>query len=267
VTSHKTEAAHAEFDAVIADQRVVTGLRETAPSSYATASEFWRVPMSATHLSERMKELVLLAMHATSTALNADAIARHVDRALNAGASPDEIVDVLLTITAGANHALYWSVPILEDELAAAGVEEPSPPVPSDILAGIKADFEAARGFWNPDREHLIRLMPEYFATLNAVSTETWKNGPLSTLEREFICIAIDCTVTHQYEPGLRRHIRNAIKHGATRDQILHVFQLAALLGLEGYVLGSRALFPPAAGGRHTDESRHDPRSTRSPVT
>ncbi|HEX3678628.1 MAG TPA: carboxymuconolactone decarboxylase family protein, partial [Galbitalea sp.] len=75
---------------------------------------------------------------------------------------------------------------------------------------------------------------------------ESWKNGPLSAKEREFICIAIDCTVTHSYEPGLRRHIRNALSHGATREEILQIFQLAALLGLEGYILGARALFTAA---------------------
>jgi alkylhydroperoxidase/carboxymuconolactone decarboxylase family protein YurZ len=47
----------------------------------------------------------------------------------------------------------------------------------------------------------------------------------------------------HVYETGLRRHIRNAIGRGATRAEILQVFQLAALLGLEGYVIGARALF------------------------
>ena len=86
--------------------------------------------------------------------------------------------------------------------------------------------------------------MPDYFKVLNGMSTDSWKNGSLSAKEREFVCIAIDCTVTHNYEQGLRLHIRNALGRGATRDEILQIFQLAALVGLEGYVLGGRALSP-----------------------
>ena len=115
--------------------------------------------------------------------------------------------------------------------------------VPTADYEAIKSDFLSARGFWNADRERFARLMPRYFVALNAMSTESWKNGALSRKEREFICIAIDCTVTHNYEPGLRLHIRNALKCGATREEILQIFQLAALVGVEGYVLGAEMLF------------------------
>jgi len=35
---------------------------------------------------------------------------------------------------------------------------------------------------------------------------------------------------------------------GASRQEILEVFQLAAVTGLEGYLLGAAALYPPAVG-------------------
>jgi alkylhydroperoxidase/carboxymuconolactone decarboxylase family protein YurZ len=182
-------------------------------------------------------------MHASATSLNVEAVERHIKRATAAGATPEEIVDVLITIVALANHALYFSVPILQEELARRGQD-------SDGAVGFDAAFEEAkrafiesRGFWNSDREAIARLMPAYYQALDAVSTESWNNGPLTSKEREFICIGIDCTVTHNYEPGLRRHIRNALDLGATRDEILEIFQLAGLLGLEGYVLGAKYLF------------------------
>jgi alkylhydroperoxidase/carboxymuconolactone decarboxylase family protein YurZ len=75
------------------------------------------------------------------------------------------------------------------------------------------------------------------------MSTESWKSGALTAKEREFVCIGINCTVTHIYEPGLRRHIRKALGYGATREEICEIFQLAAVLGLEGYVIGAAALF------------------------
>jgi alkylhydroperoxidase/carboxymuconolactone decarboxylase family protein YurZ len=236
----------ASLEAVISDAAVVPPLRAASPTSFTAASEFWRALMEGGHLSSRMKELVLLAMHATATALNVDALERHIDRARGAGATDQDMIDVLITIVAVANHALYFSVPILEEELQAAGIVEAHTSDPNSEFEATKEEFVAARGFWNPDRDKLARLMPDYFRALNGISTESWKNGPLSAKEREFICIAVDCTVTHNYEQGLRSHIRNALRHGATREEILEIFQLAAMIGLEGYILGARALFSAA---------------------
>ena len=90
-------------------------------------------------------------------------------------------------------------------------------------------------------------MMPEYFAGLAQLTMKPWKNGALTGKERELICIAIDCTVTHMFEPGLAIHIRQALQKGASRQEILEVFQLAAVTGLEGYILGAEALYPHAS--------------------
>ena len=39
------------------------------------------------------------------------------------------------------------------------------------------------------------------------------------------IYIAIDASTTHMYEPGLKVHIRNALKYGATKAEIMEVYQ------------------------------------------
>lgn len=242
--SATTDRQLSSFEEVFPDRAAASRLRDAAPTLFATASEFWRVPLEAGYLSPRLCELLLLAMHGTPTAVNEEGLGRHVDRARSAGATDADIADVLFTISAVANHALYFSVPILEEELRAAGIDDDADrPLPGDYES-TKRDFVSARGFWNADRERFARLMPAYFKVLNGMSTDSWKNGSLSAKEREFVCIAIDCTVTHNYEPGLRLHIRNALGRGATRDEILQIFQLAALVGLEGYVLGAQTLFP-----------------------
>jgi alkylhydroperoxidase/carboxymuconolactone decarboxylase family protein YurZ len=227
---------------LIADKAVVDCLREASPTSFDAASGFWRVPLEGPNLTPRMKELILLAMHAAATSLNVEAMERHVMRARRAGATPGDIVDVLLTIVGLANHALYFSVPILEEEMTAAGRADELGAPPGETFEEAKRLFVEARGFWNSDREALARLMPDYFQALTRISTDSWQNGPLTLKEREFICIGIDCTVTHNYEPGLRVHIRKALQQGASRDEILEIFELAALLGLEGYVIAGRAL-------------------------
>jgi len=230
------------FEQLLRDPDVVDAVRAVSPSLYAAASEFWRAATGG-HLPARTKELVLLAMHATATALNVHAIRRQIDRALHAGATEAEILDVLITIVSVANHALYTTVPILVEELEAAGIKADLSPLEEHEFQATKEEFIASRGFWNLDREQLTRMMPDYYRALSKMSTESWKSGALTAKEREFVCIGIDCTVTHVYEPGLRRHVREALGHGATREEICEIFQLAALLGLEGFVIGATALF------------------------
>jgi alkylhydroperoxidase/carboxymuconolactone decarboxylase family protein YurZ len=190
-----------------------------------------------------MKELVLVALHATVTSLNAEGTRRHVRRALDAGATASDVLDVVLTIVGTANHALYFAVPVLMRELKAAGREDAEPPPVSARTQEIKEEFIRTRGVWNEQRDVIVQTMPEYFAALSKVATASWKDGSLTRKERELVCIAIDCTVTHMFEPGLVLHIRCALEHGATRQEILDVFQLAALTGLETYVQAAEALF------------------------
>ena len=240
----RRESTASAFDTVFADVGTSTAVRSTSPHFYKTVEDFWNAPMLDGPLTPRMRELVLLAMHGTSTALNSEAIARHVHRAHEAGATPGEIFDVLVTIAAAANHALYFSVPILEDELDAAGMEDlaQTDGTAEVDLNRMREDFINARGFWNENRESLARVMPTYFAALHELSTATWKHGELDTKEREFICVAIDCSVTHMFESGLRSHVRNALKLGATKNEILQIFQLSGLLGLEGLILAGRSI-------------------------
>ena len=44
--------------------------------------------------------------------------------------------------------------------------------------------------------------------------------------------IAINAATTHLYGPGVRRHIKNAIRLGATREELLEVIQLTTIMGI-----------------------------------
>lgn len=237
----------ADIAQVFSRPEVAQCLKQLAPGLFGAASGFWRSALSAPVLSPRMKELVLLALHATATAVDSEGIRRHITRALAAGASEHDIFDVLVTITGIPNHALYWAVPVLVREL---GLAEGDLPALTPEVQAIKDEMVRARGFWNPQRDIVARLMPSYFAALSQVATQPWKNGALTEKERELVCIAIDVSVTHMYEPGLVIHLRQAMQKGATRQEILEVFHLAAMTGLEGFILGAEALYgadPPSA--------------------
>ena len=233
----------ASLAAVFNDNEVARRLEQASPSIYEAADRFWRSAQAAPALTARMKELVQIALHATVTTLHAEGVRRHVRRALTAGATEQDVLDVLITIVGAANHALYFAVPVLMRELKAAKHPEAEAPAVTPESQAIKDEFIRTRGFWNEQRDIIVRAMPQYFAALSHLSTEPWKNGTLTEKERELVCIAIDCTVTHMFEPGLAIHIRHALEKGASRDEILEVFHLAAVTGLGGYILGAEALY------------------------
>lgn len=235
------------LDSAFSGHSVARHLRAATPTGFAAASGFWKAALDCKRLGPRLRELVLLALHASATSLDSEAIRRHVHRALDSGASQQDVLDVLLSIVGVSNHALYSAVPLLMNELKSMGHDEPLPE-PTPEAQAVKDDFISTRGFWNEQRDVLARCMPTYFVALSALSTEPWKNGSLTARERELIYIAIDSSVTHMYGPGLSLHIRRAIEAGASRDEILEVFQLVALIGMEGYILGADALYEPPAG-------------------
>ncbi len=117
----------------------------------------------------------------------------------------------------------------------------------------IKQDFIAARGYWSQAWDTLLDISPEYFAAYAKLSSVPWKNGTLSPKVREFIYIAIDSSTTHLYEPGLRVHIRNALKYGATREEIMEVYQLTSVLGVHTITSSVPILVEAAKAMGHAD--------------
>lgn len=49
---------------------------------------------------------------------------------------------------------------------------------------------------------------------------------------KELIYCAFDAASTHLYVPGLRLHMKQALGHGATPQEILAVLEIATLLSL-----------------------------------
>ena len=62
-----------------------------------------------------------------------------------------------------------------------------------------------------------------------------WPNAPKLV---EFLSIALDASVTHMYAPGTRRHIRAALKLGATVEEIMEVLKLCVAQGVSACCLG-----------------------------
>lgn len=68
------------------------------------------------------------------------------------------------------------------------------------------------------------------------------------------IRLNIDVTATHMYAPGVQRHVRECLRLGATRAEIMAVFKLAAVIGIHALALGVPMLESELAARGLADE-------------
>ena len=76
--------------------------------------------------------------------------------------------------------------------------------------------------------------------------------GHLSELDVELISVAVNASTTLMHEEALRVHIRNALALGATREQLLEVFELASVIGIHTVTMGMPILLDEANRRRAT---------------
>jgi alkylhydroperoxidase/carboxymuconolactone decarboxylase family protein YurZ len=119
--------------------------------------------------------------------------------------------------------------------------------------ASIKQAFIDARGYWSRGWDPLLDLAPDYFEAYAKLSSVPWTTGTLPPKIKELLYIAIDSSTTHMYEPGLRVHIRNALRHGATRDEIMEIYQLTSSIGVHTVTMGVPALLDAMRANGHPD--------------
>lgn len=88
------------------------------------------------------------------------------------------------------------------------------------------------KGDWNPLWDQMRELDPTFLEAYLRFRDVPHKNGPLPAKFKELVLVAINAATTHLYAPGVRRHVANALKAGATRAEILETIELVTVLGI-----------------------------------
>lgn len=117
----------------------------------------------------------------------------------------------------------------------------------------LRQRFEEARGYWNPFWDDLLDRDPDYFEAYIAFSAHPWRHGVLEPKIKELIYIAIDASTTHLHEAGLRQHLGNAIRYGATAEEIMEVLEITSGLGIQSCTVGMRILLEETGEPRLLD--------------
>jgi len=212
------------------------GMLELDPEFFEAYVAFSEVPWRSGPLEPKDKELIYVAIDASTTHLYEPGLRQHIRNALGHGATRAEIMEVFELTSVLGIHTCTLGVPVLMEELGTAG--QPVPRELTEEQRTLKDEFVAARGYWNEFWDGLLALDSEFFRAYLTFSGVPWKSGTLTPKLKELIYVAIDASTTHLYEPGLRQHIRNALGHGATRAEIMEVFELTSVLGIHTCTLG-----------------------------
>lgn len=191
------------------------------------------VPARKGALDEKIQHLIRLAVAANATHMYVPALRRHIRRALAAGASPAEVMEVLECAATLGIHAMNIGVPILAEVLEEAGLRS-GPRELDEYQRGLKEEFTQNRGYWHSFWDEILEMAPEFFEAYTDFSSVPWKSGPLEPKVKEFVYIAFDTAATHLYTSGLRLHLQNAVGYGATEAELVEVMEIASTLGMHG---------------------------------
>jgi alkylhydroperoxidase/carboxymuconolactone decarboxylase family protein YurZ len=192
----------------------------------------------STGLDPKLEAFVRLAIDVSATHLYSPGVRRHIRRALELGASREEILEVITLMSVVGIHAPATGLPILEEELAATGASDDTGAARKPQRPTPVCDSFRGSGQFNPEWELLYRWSPDWLERFLAVALPFWQDDVLPPLWVELLCVAGDAAVTHMYDSGTRRHIRTALELGATRDQILQVLQVVAEQGFQSHDVG-----------------------------
>jgi alkylhydroperoxidase/carboxymuconolactone decarboxylase family protein YurZ len=228
------------------DGPALAKLREWDPAWAKQSLRMAANPWATGILPRKTVELIGIAVSAACTNLDADGTRRHIRGAVEAGASRDEILMVLKMASLLSIHTCSLAAPILLEEAKAAGVKL----TPKQPGATPACDKMKAAGQWNTAWDPFFELDPMWTEAFIAAGAPVYTGGVLAPKLAELLSIAFDASITHMYAPGTRRHIKAALKHGATMEEIMEVLKICVAEGVQACNLGVPILAEELAAGR-----------------
>ncbi len=111
---------------------------------------------------------------------------------------------------------------------------------------------ESEAGPWDDAVAQLRAWDPAWTESCTRMATNPWRSGVLPRKLVELIGVALNAACTNLNADGTRRHIRAALRAGATRDEVLMILEMASVMSIHSCSLGAPMLLEEAkaAGAR-----------------
>ena len=186
-------------------------------------------PWTGGILPSKDVELISIAVNAACTNLYAGGTRHHIRKALEAGATREEILMTIKIASLLSLHSMSLGAPILLEEAKAAGIK----PAPKKPVSTPVCDQMKKAGQWNTAWDAFYEIDPGWTEAIIAASLPVYTSGIFSPKMAELLSIAVDVSITHMYAPGTRRHIKSALKLGATIEEIMEVLKICVSMGMQ----------------------------------
>ena len=203
-------------------------LRKWDPEWAETCLKMTTNPWASGVLPRKTVELISVALSAASTSLNPEGTRRHIRAALAANATRDEILMVLKMASMMSIHSATLGGSILVEELP-----------PSDLGGSRKrhatptSDKVRAAGRWNPAWDSFFYLDPGWTDELIAAGLGIDASDAMPPKLVELLSVALHASPSRLNAAGTRRHIKAAMRAGATGEEIAEVFKLCVVHGVQ----------------------------------
>lgn len=199
-------------------------------------------PLKTGALEPKVKELIFIAIDASTTHQHYQGLKVHLGNAKRYGATQEEIMEVYQIASVQGIHTLMLGVPLMIEEMKGMGRGSEVQRQLTPRQVELKQRFTETTGHWSHLLDGILQLTPDFFESYLGLSTPPYKNQVLPPKVRELIYIAIASSSTSLYGPDLRIHIKQALKHGATIEEIMETYMCTSVLGIHALTLGVPAM-------------------------
>jgi alkylhydroperoxidase/carboxymuconolactone decarboxylase family protein YurZ len=184
-------------------------------------------------LDDLSRALIELGCCVSVCSLDRDAIGKSIEGALQAGATPQQVQEILALISGLGVHSLMVTSPALLEISRQHGY------ILNDVLTESQQvlwdKYVGDDTFWSGLEQEvpgflrsMLLLSSDMFEGFFAYCAIPWKTRTVRGITKELVAMASDATPNHRFAPGFRVHLKNAIALGAGRLAILETLQIAA---------------------------------------
>lgn len=213
----------------------ISSMREEAARACAGIDE-------GAPLDELSTALISLAVAVSVTLLDRQLIESEVAAAFDAGASMEQVQEIIALSSGLGVHSLMASAVTVFNEAIRRGLLAEGAPLDENRQA-LWEKYVGNDPFWVAFSDHvpgfldaMLRLSPDIFVGFFEYCAIPWKSGTVRARVKELAALACDATPSHRFAPGFRAHLSNAIKLGVGRKAIMQALEIAVQApGHSGY--------------------------------
>ena len=191
-------------------------------------------------LSERMVELIYVALDASSSHLFESGLHTHMKRALEVGATEADIFDVLHLVAVQGVASVGQAADILAELIG--GAEGPA------LDEQLQARIDRLGPAHALRLASLARLDPGYAQVLLDFIEQGRPAAGLSDAERSLVQLALHACFTAFNPVAVRQIVATALSQGLRSAELLQAIQLGAHLAVHGTALGAKVFQEITAG-------------------